>query len=153
MMAYKVLVATLWIIAASVSSYHLTWVALRFMPVEHWIQYESVTPVKEVFKVDEKLKFRTHIIKNKNVTVTFHDTLFCRDELGGLERHSSQPTFRLLIPENLEYYAVWPYSPGVSSETECCLKSTGEVHLPLHVDRSISYDGCFNQKFFQVKGE
>lgn len=148
---YRMYLGLLWFIALSLVGYHLFMAFFSLMPTTYWLEYHSVEPVKDVFKVNERLKFRSHTDLNNEVILSFNDILYCRDEHGALERYSEQTTRRLHTVIGNDHYTVWPYSPGVAYPTECCLESNINLHLPLHTDRHFRYDGCFEGKFFKVE--
>ena len=76
----------LWFIALSLVIYHGLLGFYTWWPVEYWLEYHSVEPLKKKFAVNEKLKFVSHTDLNHNVILTFNDILFCQNEVGDFER-------------------------------------------------------------------
>lgn len=139
-----------WVVVLNLLIFHGLLFHFYFAPFEHWMKYYSVDPIKPEFEVDQRLKFISHTDLNSSVVITFNDVLFCQDEVGDYERYSSQRTERSHTKVGVDRYTVWPYSPGVAYPTTCCLESNITLHLPLHVDRTSVYDGCFEGKTFKI---
>ena len=129
------------------------YVYYRFMPIDHWITYHSVRPIKNEFDVNEKLRFISHTDLHKDSILTFNDIIYCLNDAGKFERYDSQNTKRLhteVGDKRFDRYTIWPFSPGVAHDAICYLESNINLHLPLHVDRSIRYDGRLEGHLFRI---
>jgi hypothetical protein len=49
------------------------------MPIEHWVDYEAVKPLKPVVKVGQPLEFVSIKDTHRRCDLTFNDILYCRN--------------------------------------------------------------------------
>jgi hypothetical protein len=123
--------AALFIIAACMWGFY-TW-----SPLATWFVYAAIEPVLPV-KEGEPIFFRSRIIGNYEVPVTWVDVLHCRHagsaEFKQLHRVETEGRIRIQTPET---GTIWKYatvSDAKAGDT-CFLRSLITVHLPLGVER------------------
>jgi hypothetical protein len=54
------------------------------MPIEHWVEYETVKPLKQVVKVGQPLEFVSIKDTHRGCDLTFNDILYCKTAIRKL---------------------------------------------------------------------
>ena len=103
------------------------------MPYSYWAEYSSVTPYKEVFDVNETLRFVSERIVYREVGVDWNDVLYCDNDNDGIFgfKASYESSSRLLAEGHLVTNP-WFYKSGEPGfETNCYLKSEISYIIPI----------------------
>lgn len=125
------LAAALFVTAAGMWGFY-TWA-----PISTWFVYKAIEPVIPV-KAGEPIFFRSRILGNYEVAVTWVDVLHCRhaglNEFKQVHRLETEGRIRVQFPDT---GPIWKYGviPEVKSGDSCFLRSLITAHFPLGVDR------------------
>ena len=150
--SHKALTVVAWIIAIGLVFTQGLYLFYAFMPISHWIEYRSITPLNEEVCVDDTIKFVTESSVYHPVGLRFNDILYCRDRnTNEYERYNEQNTRRSLSVPGVNRLTVWPFNPGVAYPTTCYLESNVTLRLPLHENRSFRYDGLAEGQEFTIR--
>ena len=120
------------------------WGFYSWAPVSTWFVYQAVEPVIPV-KQGDPIFFRSRIIGNYEVPVTWVDVLSCRrpgePEFRQLHRVETEGRIRVQTPET---GVIWKYEAAPEARTgdTCFLRSLITVHLPLGVERQQLVDSA-----------
>lgn len=115
---------------------------LFFMPASHWLEYESVTPEKEVFEVGEELRFVSNRVVHRKVNLEFDDVLYCADNSYDRDRFmESYQSSTVAYPTNGLEEAHWNLNRHVGYATDCYLRSNITLKLPWGVKKHIVING------------
>lgn len=140
----------LWLLTVTIVTYMIAVAFFMLMPTTYWFEYHSVAPVKQEYKVDETLKFVSHLSIYHPSRFRFNDILL-RKVGKELERYSQMQTSRDLVYKEEDKYSRWPYVPGPSDPGTYCLDSNIVLRLPFGVERATRFDGCAAGYFFIVE--
>jgi hypothetical protein len=120
------------------------WGFYSWAPVATWFVYTAIDPVLPV-REGEPIFFRSRIIGNYEVPVTWVDVLHCRNdgspEFKQLHRVETEGRIRIQTPET---GVIWKYAvvPDAKTGDTCFLRSLITVHLPLGVERQQLVDSA-----------
>jgi hypothetical protein len=147
----RALLFVAWVAALGLVFTHGSYFYYRFMPIDTWLEYHSVRPVKEEVCINDTIKFVSDTTLNTDLVMRFNDILYCKDpNTDTYERYNSQNTERLHSIRSKRVLTVWPFNPGVSYETTCFLESNIRIEFPMNVIRTIRYSGFETGATFNV---
>jgi hypothetical protein len=78
-----------WLVCCFASGMIINYTYYQVMPITHWVNYETVKPLKQVVKVGQPLEFVSVKDTHRRCDLTFNDILYCRNGQ----------------PDNYRYYA------------------------------------------------
>ena len=132
------LVGSLWILGIGLAIHTTAGFFYVLTPMEFWIDYKHVTPVKRSFTLTEDpLRFISSFQTHRPSNVRFQDTLFCDhgDGLGYIRQGQAQNKQYFLKRQEV-IDSPFPF-PNLAKESgECYLSTTVVLELPLDIERS-----------------
>jgi hypothetical protein len=101
---------------------------LPVMPIEHWVDYEAVKPLKPVVKVGQPLEFVSVKDTHRRCDLTFNDILYCRNgQPDNYRYYASQDSGHINCMSEAGQALQWRFRHRVTEPTECYLAK--QYHL------------------------
>lgn len=116
---------------------------LVIMPMEHWVDYKSVEPTKDVFCAHEPLVFESRFSTYRSVDMKFNDILYCsatKDDKNFVYT-SSYDSRHTKVSEKAEGITRWRYNQLVPIPSYCYLQSNISIELPWGIKKSKTING------------
>jgi hypothetical protein len=118
----------------------------------HWVEYETVKPLKPVVKVGQPLEFVSIKDTHRGCDLTFNDILYCKNGSPETYRYyASQDSGHINCMSEAGQALQWRFRHRVTEPTECYLQSNITLHLPWGIKkhqtlRAIFLGWCHEQQ-------
>jgi hypothetical protein len=76
---HSILLFLSWFVCCFAAALIINYTYYQVMPIEHWVEYETVKPLKPVVKVGQPLEFVSIKDTHRGCDLTFNDILYCKN--------------------------------------------------------------------------
>jgi hypothetical protein len=81
---HSILLLLSWLVCCFAAALIINYTYYQVMPIEHWVEYETVKPLKPVVKVGQPLEFVSIKDTHRGCDLTFNDILYCKTAIRKL---------------------------------------------------------------------
>jgi hypothetical protein len=80
---HSILLFLSWFVCCFAAALIINYTYYQVLPIEHWVEYETVKPLKPVVKVGQPLEFVSIKDTHRGCDLTFNDILYCKNGDSG----------------------------------------------------------------------
>jgi hypothetical protein len=140
--AHNVLLLLSWLVCCFASGMIINYTYYQVMPITHWVNYETVKPLKQVVKVGQPLEFVSKKDTHRRCDLTFNDILYCRNgQPDNYRYYASQDSGHINCMSEAGQALQWRFRHRVTEPTECYLQSNITLHLPWGIKKHQTIEG------------
>jgi hypothetical protein len=131
-----------WLVCCFASGIIINYTYYQVMPIEHWVDYEAVKPLKQVVKVGQPLEFVSVKDTHRRCDLTFNDILYCRNgDPDNYRFYADQNSGHINCLSEKGQALQWRFRHRVNEPTECYLQSNIVLHLPWGIKKHLTIQG------------
>ena len=139
---HSILLFLSWLVCCFAAALIINYTYYQVMPIEHWVEYETVKPLKPVVKVGQPIEFVSIKDTHRRCDLTFNDILYCKNgDPESYRYYASQDSGHINCMSEVGQALQWRFRHRVMEPTECYLQSNITVHLPWGIKKHQTLQG------------